>query len=111
MLPIHLIVQKKIELILQSRQFKSCPDLSELSDHDVVFVNKLAKKLKASREDVTLAMQTLHCEERNFVLPYIIERGGNLFKDSFQNPLSAQGLIILGYIVNTVLLVLRKRLS
>ena len=42
--------------------------------------------------------------EDKYIIPYIFGKMTNMFSSSFANPLSPQGLLILGYIVNVYLL-------
>jgi hypothetical protein len=43
-------------------------------------------------------------EEDKYIIPLFFRKLNNIFSSSFANPLSPQGLLLLGYIINTYLL-------
>jgi hypothetical protein len=77
MLPIHLLVESKIYIINNNK-------IDEDKD-------KPSKLILKEQED-------------KYIIPYIHSKICEFFNSSFANPLSPQGLLILGYIINVFLL-------
>ena len=82
------------------------------------FVNKLSiknvdKKVakyfgkninKSIPEDRAKKIVSIYCQEDDFFISRIHKKVGNLFSNSFQNPTSPQGMLILGLIINVFLM-------
>ena len=66
----------------------------------------VSTKLRIIESDVNVTDSTeyLHTLEHNNIIIYLFDKLHKLFEKSFKNPLSPQGLLILGFIVNIYLL-------
>ena len=53
----------------------------------------------------TPSAQILKDEEQKYIIPYYFRKLNNIFEDSLFNPLSPQGLLILGYIINVYIMI------
>jgi hypothetical protein len=82
-LPFHIIVENKLKIINNNN-------------------NNYNKNTPS--EDRLNPMDILKKEENKYIIPDLFYKLLNLFSNSFANPLSPQGLLILGYIVNTYLI-------
>jgi len=104
MLPIHLIILKKIELILKTTNYKKTPCKAIYFDkcYEETLAQKISEKLSVPKDDIVFAIRYLKCKEYDYVIPYYIDVLRQRFKDSFMNPFSAQGFIIIGYILNAL---------
>jgi hypothetical protein len=77
MLPFHLLLESKLFIINNNNKTSNN--------------NKSNSKILKENED-------------KYIIPHIFDKMNNMFSSSFANPLSPQGLLILGYIVNIYLL-------
>lgn len=106
MIPIHLIILKKIELILKNNYHKNIPckipfEFDKCFEDELI--DKISKELQVPKEEVRLARNYMKCKEYDYIIPYYIDMYKSKFKQSFMNPFSAQGFIIIGYIINAYL--------
>lgn len=64
-------------------------------------VKKIANSLNVSTQTIQNNFDTLHCYDKDFIIGDLFYQLRDIFQNSFLNPLSPQGLIILGYIINS----------
>ena len=57
-----------------------------------------------SKENIILITNIYICEENNFIFPKLLRKIRKIFINSYFNPFSAQGMMILTYIINIYLL-------
>lgn len=100
-LPIHLIIWIKI-YIINSEGINNTCDMNQnknIPKHSIV--KKIANSLNVSTQTIQNNFDTLHCYDKDFIIGDLFYQLRDIFQNSFLNPLSPQGLIILGYIINS----------
>jgi hypothetical protein len=99
-LPIHLILKEKMEFVLKNKRHLKKKEFlhSHRSDCDDEYVSKVTG---IPLDDVIESYKYITYYEDKFFLNEINRRLAYYFSDrSYMNPLSPQGLIILGFIIN-----------
>lgn len=101
-LPFHVLLKKKLEMI--NNNLESFGEVDRDVDPKLV-----VELMKSGPQDITkerqLAIAKVYfAEEDKFIVPEIYGKICTLFSDSFANPLSPQGMLILAMIVNVYLL-------
>jgi hypothetical protein len=108
-MPFHIIVNKKIEIINNNYDnlIKNL-DLNKVSENELNFMKqdipfqKQISHIKEDRKDNITKIYIL--EENKLILPLIQRKIRLIFSNSFADPLSAQGMVILGCIINVYLM-------
>ena len=77
-LPFHMIIETKLHIIKNESEY----------------INNNTPSIKI-----------LENEEHKYIIPFYFDKVKNMFGNSFCNPLTPQGLLILGFIINTYLMV------
>lgn len=101
-LPCHTLMQEKILRI--NKQKDDFPPSNTESCHTEKFIReRIANNLNMEKNHVDdLMSRMLYCEEK-FGIPHAYTRLKNYFDPkSMMNPLDPHGLIIIGYLVNTI---------
>lgn len=112
-IPFHFILKKKIDEINNNYEYLTKQlDLSKVNRKDFEFMkqdNQFQKQLLGIKEDHKDNITKIYIlEENKLILPMIQRRLRFLFLNSFADPLSAQGMVILGCIINLFLYNLYK---
>lgn len=104
-MPFHIIVNKKIDIIDHNyEKLIKTLDLNKVGERDLIFMKqdvqfqKQISHIKEDRKDNITKIYIL--EENKLILPFIQRKIRLLFSNSFADPLSAQGMVILGCIIN-----------
>lgn len=110
MLPMHKILEEKIRFVLKNKEhLKSYDTVQEIprQECETDYGNKV---MNISKDDIKDAFRYINYYEDSLFFPnYYTRNLKNLFYEtSFQNPLSAQGFIILGFILNVFSLKFKK---
>lgn len=109
-MPCHAIVYAKLMFIKNNRHhFKSCYDC-EIGRYDRYIVGNIAQSCNMSEDELIDILKILKYYEHALVLPKLVENARAKFSGrSFENPLSAQGMLILTYVINVTALLLIKQ--
>jgi hypothetical protein len=100
MLPFHILVKYKMKFLndnLNDFELKN----TKLHEIDGDFGKNIDKSIP---EDRAKKIISIYCQEDDFFISRIHKKVGNLFSNSFQNPTSPQGMLILGLIINIFLM-------
>lgn len=100
MLPFHILVKYKMQFLndnLNDFKIKS----EEMHKVDGDFEKNIDKSISEERAK---RIVTVYCQEDDFFISRIHKKIGNIFSKSFQNPVSPQGMLILGLIINIFLI-------
>jgi hypothetical protein len=103
LLPYHLIVKEKIKYIEKNLDKWNDIDLANtlVDESDVLFIKQYTQPTRTPETSDTKVAKILKYEEDNILIVKIKNIINNkLFKNSFQPPLSPQGMLILGFILN-----------
>ena len=100
-LPVHMIIWIKIYIINLKGINHTCDMSHNKNTPTYSIVKKIANSLNVSTKTIKNHFDTLYCYDKDFVIGDIFYQIRDIFENSFYNPLSPQGLIILGYIINT----------
>jgi hypothetical protein len=104
-MPFHIIVKKKIDIINDNYdKLINTLDLNKVDEIDLKFMKEdvqFQKQISHIKEDRKNNITKIYImEENSLILPFIQRRLRLLFSYSFADPLSAQGMVILGCIIN-----------
>lgn len=98
LLPYHFIVKEKIKYIEKNLD-KLWDNKLEKITYDDKYLIDIEKYIKNKDNSIKI-VKILKNKEQTFFIIRLFEGIQLLFKNSFQNPLSPQGMLILGYILN-----------
>lgn len=98
LLPFHVIVKQKVKFIETNYQKIWNPKFETIK-YEIQEANDIGKYLD-NKENNGKILQILKGSEQSFFIIKLHHKLMSFFKDSFQNPLSPQGMLILGYIIN-----------
>lgn len=109
-LPFHIFEKEKINNINKHIEYyinKHEKDIKKITNDDLYiytgnFLQCIPKDI--SDENKNLIIKVYICEENKYILPKLLRNLRKIFKKSYFNPLSAQGMMILSYIINIYLL-------
>lgn len=101
-LPCHTLIKEKIHRIDKEKE-NFPPSEMDVCQSDIFVRDRIANNLGMDRDHVhDLMSRMLYCEER-FIIPRAFVKLKNyLDHRSMINPLDGHGLIILGYLANTI---------
>jgi hypothetical protein len=109
LLPFHIFLRKKFNEINDDYDNLCLIYKDEIDKYDKKYLllfqdayTSMPNNLLEERRDNILKIYFIH--EDKYIIPKIYKTIRVKFANSFANPLSPQGLLILGYIVNTYLL-------
>ena len=103
MFPYHFIVREKVRYIEKNITGMWDPKFENVKyDKDLYKDMKKYMSKEVTEETALRVIKVLKGKEQAFWIVRIFESFKLYFKDSFQNPLSPQGLLILGFILNIV---------
>lgn len=109
--PLHILIKQKLLFIMkQHRSFKMPPEgRIILSDTEIRYLNDIAQHLNKSEQEVILAYRILKYYEEPFILPSMFYKFWKHFDGvSFANPFSPQGILIISFYINVLLIVFKK---
>lgn len=102
-MPLHVLTKHKLEYILKYKSFLQWEE-REHTDKEMCDYTIWAKKMNLPLEDVVDAMDCIEHYLECTVLSKIITFVRGVFRDSWMNPLSPQGMLIFAFIINSLLL-------
>ena len=94
----------KIYLINKFNIYFKCNKYYKYNESDMILIKKISQKLNIPEKTIMDNYDILKCFDKYYVIDNIYSNLRDKFNNASSNPLSPQGLIILGYIINTYLL-------
>jgi hypothetical protein len=101
----------KMEFILKNSKFLKNDYNYMFTEQDLIDITHYAKQENQSIDSVKYCFAIMKYYEHQLILPIVIDSLQILFQNSFRNPFGAQGIIIIGYIINILLLTTKKCLN
>lgn len=110
LLPYHIFVKEKINKINKNIEYYTNKNeekmrkitKEELDIYNGNFLKNFSQDISKERKD--LIVKIYICEENSYIFPKMLRNIRKIFNNTYFNPLSAQGMIILSYIINIYLL-------
>jgi len=111
-MPCHLLVYTKLKYIIENKHYFKRADITKLSITDRQFVDNTARLLSWDAKDIEDALTRLIYYDTKMILPKFIYYIRDWFDEhSFANPFNAQGLLIIAFMINSIALIYKFRLS
>lgn len=103
-MPCHAIIYMKIKHILKNvNHLRKVPDTYIFSQVDINTIKTLSHTIGLRKEDTLEAFKRMRYYEELFYISRIFYDAQHWFDyKTFMNPLGAHGMIIIGYIINTL---------
>lgn len=107
----HPIIKEKIMYICKNKSEFYELDLSKFDKNNYMKLKDLEclqKQINYSKEEIIEAMLIMEYYENKLIIPMIVSNMRAKFDDSFRNPFDAQGLIVLAYILNVYIFLIKN---
>ena len=109
-MPFHFIMKEKIKYIKDNKQYLHKKKLN-LPEKEVIELSIEAKKLNMTPKELIDILGYIENYADKYVIPYYFEKLKRNLSNSWRNPLSPQGVIILGFILNLLSLKFRYNIN
>lgn len=103
-IPTHVFMKEKIKLILKNKDKVNVNENYIITRFNMQDITHFAEVYKIDVDDIIFAFKVIKYYEHKLIVPKVIDALQLIFDNSFRNPFDAQGLIIIGYIMNVYLL-------
>ena len=108
-MPHHALVKSKIQLIQENmKHFKKLTSFNFIPS-DYFDMEEFSRKTGIPKSIILDSMLVVKYYEGRTVLPRIIDNMKYVFRESFRNPVDAQGMTIIAFIINAYLCIFRYR--
>lgn len=103
-MPCHAIIYMKLKHIIKHlNHLRQVPEKYVFSQVDLNVIDNISRTLTMSKADITEAFKRMKYYEELYSVAKLLYDAQRWFDDkTFMNPLSPHGLIIIGFIINTI---------
>jgi hypothetical protein len=106
--PTHIVTTHKVNYIRTHMKDLTFDKDIQLLDMEIQDIKHFAVNEGVSLQDTAKCFKVLKYYENKTIIPYFVDRARKLFENAFQNPFTAQGFVILAFIINSIIYIKKR---